>query len=72
MEKLNKQVSGPYNSVANVLPTSCIYKSIFLTGGRKGGQARVSLQIVQGVHNTKLETACSKLKLVELSNGNNL
>lgn len=55
MEKLNKQVSGPYNSVANVLPTSCIYKSIFLTGG--GGTS------------TRLFANCARCTQYEVGNG---
>lgn len=42
-----------YNSVANnFIPTSRVYKSIFLTGTHTSLSA---LQIVQGIHNTKLE-----------------
>lgn len=71
MEELNKQVSGPYNSVANVLTTSLrVYINQSSLQGRGRTRLLDALQIVQGVHNTKLER-CANLNS-RAGNRNNL
>lgn len=71
VEELNKQVSGPYNSVANVLTTSLrVYINQSSLQGRRRTRLLDALQIVQGIHNTKLER-CANLNS-RAGNRNNL